>query len=103
MADTVTLTDHDDIRTWAAARLGVPAFANPPSYADDQTPSLLILFDQVAYEDQDQGADPAMSEVPELVEWDDWLALFDKLKLALVVAKEEPGRLDQFHELIRRD
>ena len=28
MADTVTLTDHDAIRDWAAARIGFPAIVD---------------------------------------------------------------------------
>jgi hypothetical protein len=81
--------------------MGVPAFGDPPT-SEDSDPELLILFDQVAYEDEDHGADRPMSEAPELVGWDDWFKLFDKHHLALVVGEEEPGHLDQFHELIRR-
>ncbi|MGN6583043.1 MAG: hypothetical protein ACTHJV_04990 [Rhizobiaceae bacterium] len=101
MAETKTLTDHDEIRTWAAARMGAPAFGNPPT-SEGSDPELLILFGQIAYEDEDNMADRPMSEAPELVGWDEWFELFDKKNLALVVAKEVPGRLDQFHEMIRR-
>ncbi|HVW57778.1 MAG TPA: hypothetical protein VHC00_19050 [Rhizobiaceae bacterium] len=101
MVETRTLIDHEEIRDWAAARMGVPAFGDPPT-SEDVDPELLILFGQVAYEDEDYGADRPISEAPELVDWDDWFKLFDKHSLALVVAKEEPGRIDQFHELIRR-
>jgi hypothetical protein len=81
--------------------MGVPAFGDPPT-SEHSDPELLILFDQIAYEDEDNMADRPMSEAPELVGWDEWFELFDKKHLALVVAKEVPGRLDQFHELIRR-
>jgi len=101
MAETRTLTDHEEIRAWAAARMGVPAFGDTPT-SGGKDPELLILFGQVAYQDEDNGADRPMSEAPELVDWDDWFKLFDKHGLALVVAKEQPGHLDQFHELIRR-
>lgn len=101
MAETRTLTDHEEIRDWAAARMGVPAFGNPPT-SEGSDPELLILFGQVAYEDEDNGADRPMSEAPELVGWDEWFELFDKHGLALVIAKQQPGYLDQFHELIRR-
>jgi hypothetical protein len=38
----------------------------------------------------------------ELVEWDAWFKLFDERQLALVVAADQPGRREQFHEFIRR-
>jgi hypothetical protein len=95
------LTDHEEIRIWAAARMGVPAFGDPPT-SEESDPELLILFGQAAYEDEDRGADRPISEGAELADWDDWFELFDKHGLALVVAEEEPGHLDQFHELVKR-
>jgi hypothetical protein len=101
MIETKVLTDHEEIRTWAAARTGVPAFGDPPT-SEDSDPELLILFGQEAYEDNDQGADRPISGAPELADWDDWFKLFESHKLALRVAREEPGHLDPFHELVKR-
>lgn len=101
MTDTVTLTDHEAIRDWAASRMGFPAIVDASAEPGVQ-PILRLVFDQHAYEDTDQPERPPNAGGYDLVEWDDWFELFDKHHLALVVAKEEPGRLDSFHEIIRR-
>lgn len=102
MADRQVLTDHEAIRTWAAARMGVPAIVDVSPEAGTQ-PQLLIVFDQIAYEDQDQPERPPNAGGRELVEWDEWLRLFDEAGLALVVPPEQPGILDSTHHIIRRD
>ena len=101
MAETMDLTDHDAIRDWAAARMGAPAIMDASAEGGTQ-PVLRIVFDQIAYQDQDRAERPQNAGGLELVEWDDWFKLFDELNLALVVAREQPGRKDRFHELIRR-
>ncbi|MCB1469883.1 MAG: hypothetical protein M9944_14475 [Rhizobiaceae bacterium] len=101
MAETMDLTDHDAIRDWAAARMGAPAIMDASAEGGTQ-PVLRIVFDQIAYQDQDRAERPQNAGGLELVEWDDWFKLFDELNLALVVAREQPGRKDSFHELIRR-
>lgn len=100
MAKTIMLIDHEAIRDWAAARSGSPALHAMTS-ADDE-PVLRIVFGQNAYEDEDQ---PERSEATggiELIDWDEWFALFDKRRLALVVPEDRPGVRDEFHELVRR-
>ena len=101
MTDTVTLTDHDAIRDWAAARAGAPAIVDV-SAATGTQPMLMIVFGQHAYQDQDRPDRPTNSGGRELVEWDEWFRLFDEHQLALVVAKDSPGVRDSFHELVRR-
>lgn len=101
MADTVTLTDHDAIRDWAAARMGAPAVMDASPEGGTQ-PVLRIVFDQRAYEDQDRPERPPNAGGLELVEWDEWFALFDEKQLALVVVPDQPGRKDSWHELVRR-
>lgn len=105
MTETRTLTDSEEIRDWAAARMGSPAFTDQSSTPGGPSePIFTILFDQPAYQVQDDGPDPLPSMGgPELVDWDDWLSRFEKENLALVVAREEPGRKDRFFELIRRE
>ncbi|UUP17482.1 hypothetical protein [Nitratireductor thuwali] len=100
MADTKTLTDHDDIRNWAAARAGKPALADPAPGMPGEEPVLLIAFGQQAYMDTDEGADPIGGL--QLVEWDEWFRLFDERELALVVSEDVPGQRDEFHEIVRR-
>lgn len=100
MADTTTLTDHEAIRDWAAARAGRPAIADPAPGQPESAAVLRIVFGQQAYQDQDQGTDPAFGL--RLVEWDEWFALFDERGLALVVSQDVPGQRDSFHEIVRR-
>jgi hypothetical protein len=101
MADTVTLTDHEAIRDWAAARMGAPAIVDVSAEAGVQ-PMLRLVFDQAAYQDQDRPERPETSGGVELVEWDEWFRIFDEGQLALVVAKDVPGLRDSFHEIVRR-
>lgn len=101
MTETVTLTDHEAIRDWAAARMGVPAIVDV-SAASGTQPMLMIAFDQAAYQDQDRADRPTNSGGRELVEWDEWFKLFDEQGLMLVVAKDRPGVRDSFHEIVRR-
>jgi hypothetical protein len=101
MADTVTLTDHEAIRDWAAARMGFPAIVDTSSEPGTQ-PFLRLVFDQQAYEDNDQAERPQNAGGYDLVEWDEWFKLFDEQELALVVARDAPGRRENFHEIVRR-
>jgi hypothetical protein len=101
MTETVTLTDHDAVRDWAAARMGVPAIVDV-SAASGTQPMLVIVFDKIAYQDQDRAERAQGSGGRELVEWSDWFEVFDKEELALVVAADRPGVRDSWHELVRR-
>jgi len=101
MAETVTLTDHEAIRDWAAARIGAPAIVDRSAQPGTQA-VLILVFDQHAYEDQDRPERPPNAGGYELVEWDDWFEIFDEEQLALVVAKDVPGVRENFHEIIRR-
>ena len=102
MADRLVLTDRDEIRDWAAARMGTPAIVDTSAESGIQ-PRLLILFDQVAYQDQDQPERPQNAGGFDLVEWDEWFDLFDAADLALVVAPAQPGILDSSHQFVSRD
>ncbi|RCW81505.1 hypothetical protein [Phyllobacterium bourgognense] len=104
MAETRLLTDHQEIRDWAAARSGIPAIRDPEELIGSDEPVLSIQFGQHAYEDDDrQGADrPEDLGGPRLVEWDEWFTLFDQSGLGLVVAEDTPGQRDEFHEIVRR-
>lgn len=101
MADTATLTDHDSIRDWAAARAGFPAIVDVSPESGTQ-PMLRIVFGQEAYADNDRPERPVNAGGIELVEWDEWFRLFDESKLALVVAKDQPGLREASYEMIRR-
>lgn len=99
---TITLTDHQAIRDWAAARMAVPALVDISPEGGMQ-PMLRLVFDQVAYQDQDQPERPPNAGGFELVEWDEWLSLFDDKKLALVVNDATRETRDDYYELVRRD
>jgi hypothetical protein len=101
MADTITLTDRDEIRDWAAARGGYPAIVDVSPEAGTQ-PMLRIVFGQQAYEDVDRPERPPNAGGYDLVEWDEWLRLFEAEKLAVVVERDEPGKREQFHKIVRR-
>jgi hypothetical protein len=103
MADTRILTGREEIRDWAAARMGFPAIKQPvPSIAADE-PVLSLVFDQHAYEDQDQGYDrpQSMGDLQQ-VEWDEWFDMFEERKLALVVAEEQDGVRENSYEIVAR-
>ena len=103
MAPTRTLTDRDEIRDWAAARMGSPAISEASPSIGGVDPILSLVFDQASYQDQDQGADAAIAlGGREIVEWDEWFKIFNEKELALVVREEEPGRKDSFHEIVAR-
>lgn len=103
MASTRTLTDRDEIRDWAAARMGSPAISEASPSVGGYDPVLSLVFDQASYQDQDSGADPAIAlGGREIVEWDEWFRIFEDKQLALVISEELPGRKDSFHEFVRR-
>ncbi|UXN66649.1 hypothetical protein N8E89_18635 (plasmid) [Phyllobacterium sp. A18/5-2] len=104
MTDTKLMTDHREIREWAAGRSGVPVIVDPAELIGNSVSVLSIQFGQKAYEDDDdQGADrPLDFGRPRMVEWEEWFAIFDAERLALIVAEDLPGQHDEFHEIVRR-
>ena len=101
MAETLYLTDHEDIRSWAAARMGSPAIVDTSPESGTQ-PMLRLVFDQASYQDQDRAERPQNAGGYDLVEWDEWFKVFDKAGLALAVNEEVPGRKDSWHELVKK-
>ncbi|MEO3384647.1 hypothetical protein [Mesorhizobium sp. CAU 1741] len=99
---SITLTDHQAVRDWAAARMGAPAIVDI-SPAGGTQPMLRLVFDQAAYQDQDRAERPQNAGGVELVEWDEWFAVFDEASLALVVNEDVPGVRENHYELVRRD
>ncbi|MCV0397214.1 MAG: hypothetical protein K5872_14740 [Rhizobiaceae bacterium] len=97
--ETKTLTNRQDIRDWAAARAGVPVL-RPGGEANEGI--LELAFGQQSYQEPDNAADPPVTSQTEILEWDEWFRLFEERNLALVVAADQPGRRDEFHQIIRR-
>jgi hypothetical protein len=99
---TRTLTEHEEIRDWVAARMGAPAVVDI-SPAGGTQPMLQLVFDQAAYQDQDRPERPQNAGGIELTEWDDWFKLFDEARLALVVNEDVPGQRSNDYQIVRRD
>ena len=103
MVATRTLTDHEEIRDWAAARMGAPAIQRAAAAIADAEPTLFLKFGQQVYEGSISAVDAERTIGDlEFVEWDEWFEIFDRKNLALVVAEEQPGVKDSFHELVVR-
>ena len=102
MADTRYLTDHDEVRDWAAARMGSPAIVDVSPESGTQ-PLLRIVFGSAAYQDQDRADRPQNAGGFDFVEWSDWFKVFDEASLALAVNPEVPGRKDAWYDLVSRD
>ena len=100
--ESITLTDHDQIRDWAAARAGAPAVVDVSAESGTQA-QLRFVFGQIAYQDNDSAERPPNAGGWELVEWDEWFKLFDELHLALVVPEDQPGVRDSTHHFVLRD
>jgi len=94
----ISISDHDEIRDWAAARAGFPAIVDVSTEGGTQ-PMLRIVFGQHAYQDQDQAERPQNAGGVELVEWSDWFEILDQKNLALSVSDDFEAR-DSSYELV---
>jgi len=98
------LTAHDDVRAWATARAGTPAFAATPNPTDspgDQPPLLRLAFGQdIVNGDGGEGAD--RMDGLQSVGWEDWLAEFDRQNLALTVPGPEDNVDEAAYKLEKR-
>ncbi|WP_244597110.1 hypothetical protein [Ochrobactrum soli] len=97
MSETITLDTHDAIREWAALRNGNPAFVIT-SVDLDEPPLLRIVFEPEFFADVERPLDATGLEV---VEWDDWFEVFDQQGLAMLVATPQPGKLDNFYQVLK--
>lgn len=99
MAEQRFLTDHNEIREWAIARAGKPMLHYIPDGTGGDKPVLSLAFGQYVTHDGDQGHS---TEGRELVEWDDWLKVFDDQQLALQVPPKTPGVIEETHHFVKR-
>ena len=86
------LRTADDIRQWAEARGGQPAWSELPSGTRTQI-TLRIVFDQYLLnsgESQEQDRPGGL----DLVSWDEWITELGNQKLALKVGDRVEGVLD---------
>jgi len=92
------LRASDEIRQWAEARGGQPAWAELPSGTRTQI-TLRIVFDQYLLnsgESQEQDRPGGL----DLVSWDEWLAELQNQNLALKVGDRTEGVLDNDFEFV---
>lgn len=97
MSETLILDNHQDIREWTAVRNGSPAFIST-STDESTNPVLRIVFEPEFFVDVDRPLDAGGLEI---VEWDDWLRVFDEENLIMLVAKERPGTLDNSYQILK--
>ncbi len=102
MADNRMLTDHDEIRDWAAARNGTPVIREAAPSVGASNAVIEIAFGQAIYQDQDMPERPPTMGGLEMGDWDAWFEIFDKNELALIVHEDVPGVREGFHEIVRR-
>lgn len=92
------LRHGEDIRQWAEARGGAPAWSELPSGTKSQI-VLRIVFDQYLLnsgENQEQDRPGGL----DLVSWDEWLKELENQKLALKVGDRIEGVLDNDFEFV---
>ena len=95
------LKTGDEIRQWAEARGGAPAWSELPSGTKSQI-VLRIVFNQYLLnsgEAQDMDRPGGL----DLVGWDEWLGELKSQKLALKVGDRIEGRLDNDFEFVPAD
>ena len=92
------LRTAEEIRQWAEARGGQPAWSELPSGTRSQI-TLRIVFDQYLLnsgESQEQDRPGGL----DLVSWDEWLAELGNQNLALKVGDKVEGTLDNDFEFV---
>jgi len=91
MTDSVTTTDHNEIRRWAELRDGTPA-AVRATESDDDPGVLRIRF-------RDESTDQLDG-----ISWDEFFAKFDDARLAFLYQDKTAEKdTSRFHKFVRRD
>src|SRR5690606_35594903 len=92
------LRTPDEIRQWAGARSGMPAWSELPSGTRSQI-TLRIVFDQYLLNSGESQETDRPGGL-DLVGWDEWLAELERQKLVLKVADTADGVLDNEFEFV---
>jgi hypothetical protein len=92
------LRTAEDIRQWAEARGGQPAWSELPSGTRSQI-TLRIVFDQYLL-NSGEAQDTDRPGGLDLVGWDEWIAELKKQKLVLQVGDRVDGVLDNDFEYV---
>ena len=92
------LTSAEEIRQWAEARGGQPAWSELPSGTRSQI-VLRIVFDQYLL-NSGEAQDTDRPGGLDLVSWDDWIGELNSQKLSLKVGDRIDGQLDNDFEFV---
>lgn len=92
------LRTADEIRQWAGARSGMPAWSELPSGTRTQI-TLRIVFDQYLLNSGESQETDRPGGL-DLVGWDEWLAELERQNLVLRVADTADGVLDNDFEFV---
>jgi hypothetical protein len=92
MPPTRRITDHDEIRRWAASCQAVPAEVSTGEH-DSQLPDLRFMF---------LDGSPNQPQLTPIA-WEDFLAKFDLLGLVLVCEDNPGGRPGKAYDLVRSE
>jgi hypothetical protein len=95
------LKTGDEIRQWAEARGGQPAWSELPS-GTRSVITLRIVFDQYLL-NSGEAQDTDRPGGLDLVSWDDWIKELRHQKLALKVGDRIEGALDNDFEFVPAD
>ena len=95
------LKSKDEIRQWAEARSGMPAWSDLPSGTQSRI-VLRLVFDQYLL-NSGEAQDTDRPGGLDLVSWDDWLAELKNQKLALKVGDRIEGVMDNTFEFVPED
>lgn len=96
------LITPEEIRQWAEARSGTPAIEDRPPGIPGP-PVLRILFDQYPLNTGESQYLDKPGTGLDLVWWDEWVAELESRNLALKVAIDAPGMLDDRYEFVELD
>jgi hypothetical protein len=92
MSESITTTDHEEIRRWVEKRGGRPARVRETG--SDGDPGMLRI------DFPGRGEDDAL----EPMSWDDWFDAFDENELAFLYQEEtQEGGESRFSKLVSRD
>jgi hypothetical protein len=92
MSESITTTDHEEIRRWVEKRGGRPARVRETG--SDGDPGMLRI------DFPGRGEDDAL----EPMSWDDWFDAFDENELAFLYQEEtKQGDESRFSKLVSRD
>lgn len=92
-SETITTTDHDEIKRWVEEHDGRPASVSGTERDDDEAGVLRIDFPGGA----------GKADGLEHIDWSDWFAKFDEQELAFLYQEHKADGGDStFFKLVRR-